>query len=75
MALKGPNRGPQEEKKAAGDKAAGDKDPRDSLWCTFCKKPRHTIERCWKLHGKLSKGRQLGGQNQAYMANSQQQGE
>ncbi|GMI89878.1 hypothetical protein HRI_002657100 [Hibiscus trionum] len=25
---------------------------RDSMWCTYCKKPRHTRERCWKLHGK-----------------------
>lgn len=27
-------------------------DPRDNLWCTYCKKPRHTKARCWKLHGK-----------------------
>jgi len=51
VSLKAPNRGSKEEKKA-GD--------RNSLWCTFCKKPRHTIERCWKLHGKPSKGGQLG---------------
>ena len=25
---------------------------RDSLFCTHCKKHRHTKERCWKLHGK-----------------------
>ena len=25
---------------------------KDSLWCTFCKKRRHTQDRCWKLHGK-----------------------
>ncbi|KAK8520902.1 hypothetical protein V6N12_004828 [Hibiscus sabdariffa] len=25
---------------------------RDSLWCTYCKKSRHTKEKCWKLHGK-----------------------
>lgn len=24
----------------------------DTLWCTYCKKSRHTRERCWKLHGK-----------------------
>lgn len=24
----------------------------DNLWCTYCKKPRHTKERCWKLNGK-----------------------
>jgi len=38
-------------------------------------KPRHTIERCWKLHAKPPKGGQLGGQNQAYMTSIQQQGE
>ncbi|KAI4350132.1 hypothetical protein L6164_010644 [Bauhinia variegata] len=25
---------------------------RDNLWCTHCKKPRHTRETCFKLHGK-----------------------
>ena len=25
---------------------------RDTLWCTYCKKPRHTKETCWKLNGK-----------------------
>ncbi|KAI4297481.1 hypothetical protein L6164_037370 [Bauhinia variegata] len=25
---------------------------RDNLWCTHCKKPRHTRENCFKLHGK-----------------------
>ncbi|RVW66265.1 Retrovirus-related Pol polyprotein from transposon RE1 [Vitis vinifera] len=24
----------------------------DSLWCSYCKKNRHTRETCWKLHGK-----------------------
>ncbi|KAH7542645.1 hypothetical protein FEM48_Zijuj02G0096100 [Ziziphus jujuba var. spinosa] len=24
----------------------------DNLWCSYCKKSRHTSERCWKLHGK-----------------------
>ena len=28
------------------------RDYKDSLWCTYCKKARHTYERCWKLHGK-----------------------
>ena len=27
---------------------------KDSLWCTYCKKPRHSMEKCWKLHGKPS---------------------
>lgn len=22
------------------------------MWCTYYKKPRHTKEKCWKLHGK-----------------------
>ncbi|KAK3038196.1 hypothetical protein RJ639_030303 [Escallonia herrerae] len=26
---------------------------KDKMWCTYCKKPRHTREQCWKLHGKL----------------------
>ena len=25
---------------------------RDNLWCTYCKKPRHTKEKYWKLNGK-----------------------
>ena len=24
----------------------------EGLWCTYCKKPRHTRETCFKLHGK-----------------------
>ncbi|RVW46161.1 Retrovirus-related Pol polyprotein from transposon RE1 [Vitis vinifera] len=28
------------------------KENKDNLWCTFCKKPRHTKEKCWKLNGK-----------------------
>ncbi|XP_048332297.2 uncharacterized protein LOC125423080 [Ziziphus jujuba] len=27
---------------------------RDSLWCTYCMKARHSCKRCWKLHGKPS---------------------
>ncbi|KAI9198462.1 hypothetical protein LWI28_016256 [Acer negundo] len=27
---------------------------RDTIWCTYCKKPRHTKERYWKLIGKPS---------------------
>ena len=26
----------------------------EGIWCTFCIKPRHTRDRCWKLHGKPS---------------------
>ncbi len=25
---------------------------KDDLFCSYCKKPRHTREKCWKLHGK-----------------------
>ena len=25
---------------------------KDSLWCMYCKKPRHTKDKCWKLVGK-----------------------
>ena len=25
------------------------KDNKDNLWCTYCKKPRHTKEKCWQL--------------------------
>ena len=28
------------------------KENNDNLQCTFCKKPRHTKEKCWKLNGK-----------------------
>ena len=28
------------------------KENKDNLWCTYCKKPRHTKEKCWKLNGK-----------------------
>ena len=27
---------------------------KNSLWCTYWRKPQHTKERCWKLHGKPS---------------------
>ena len=28
------------------------KENKDNRWCTFCKKPRHTKDKCWKLNGK-----------------------
>nr|XP_048321070.1 uncharacterized protein LOC112492768 [Ziziphus jujuba var. spinosa] len=40
------------------DKEQGDlpkfpgRENKDTLWCNYCKKPRHTKEMCWKLHGK-----------------------
>lgn len=27
-------------------------DGKPRIWCERCKKPRHTIETCWKIHGK-----------------------
>ncbi|XP_052190500.1 uncharacterized protein LOC127800107 isoform X2 [Diospyros lotus] len=57
------NKGPRDEKKPVD---------RDSLWCTFCKKPRHTIEKCWKLHGKPSRGGPARSQVHIAAANSQQ---
>ncbi|PON73292.1 hypothetical protein TorRG33x02_250280 [Trema orientale] len=34
------------------DNRERERDNKDNLWCTYCKKPRDTKERCWKLHGK-----------------------
>ena len=33
----------------------------DSLWYTYCNKPRHTRDKCWKLHGKPSNRDREGG--------------
>lgn len=43
---------------------------RDSLFCTYCKKRRHTKENCWKLHGRPNNqsGHDKG---QAHVVNSQ----
>ncbi|CAL5350327.1 unnamed protein product [Camellia sinensis] len=30
---------------------------KESVFCDYCKKPRHTRETCWKLHGTPSGGR------------------
>ncbi|RVX08108.1 hypothetical protein CK203_014665 [Vitis vinifera] len=30
------------------------KENKDNLWYTYCKKPRHTKEKCWKLNGTPS---------------------
>lgn len=48
----------------------------DSLWCTYYKKPRHTKEECWKLHGRpqtmnksvLERSGQSEGSGRAFMA-------
>ena len=36
---------------------ASNRDNRDNLWCTHCQKPKHTWEKCWKLHGKPTTSR------------------
>ena len=58
-------------------------DNKDSLWCTYCKKARHTREKCWKLHGKPStsskkwgyKGRQPRNSGQAYVTSATRRNE
>ncbi|GFZ01178.1 hypothetical protein Acr_14g0008130 [Actinidia rufa] len=47
------------------------KENKDNLWCTYCKKPRHTREKCWKLNGKPSSrewGNHWGQRPQAHLA-------
>ncbi|XP_020249452.1 uncharacterized protein LOC109826836 isoform X2 [Asparagus officinalis] len=56
---------------------------KDSMWCTYCKRSRHTREKCWKLHGKPQttnksftvKGGQPKRHGYAYTASRQQAGE
>ncbi|XP_068483247.1 uncharacterized protein [Phaseolus vulgaris] len=51
----------------------------EEVWCTYCNKPRHTREKCWKLHGKPPSrewGQKGGppkreGQRQAHIVNGQ----
>ena len=51
---------------------------RDNLWCSYCKKSRHTRERSWKLHGKppsrewIQRGEQSKTQGQANVATVQE---
>ena len=51
---------------------------KDNLWCTHCKKPRHTKEKCWKFHGKpqssqWNRGPKSGTQrNQVHMTQSKE---
>ncbi|XP_043817129.1 uncharacterized protein LOC110624504 isoform X7 [Manihot esculenta] len=56
---------------------------KDSLWCTWCKKPRHTKEKCWKLHGKpqsmtktcSKQGGRSKGQRQVHVGNTHSRNE
>ena len=69
ISLKTPSKGPRDDRKVVD---------RNILWCTFCKKPRHAIDKCWRLHGKpTTKGGHLRGQGhgQAYMASNSQESE
>ena len=42
---------------------ASNRDNKDNLWCTHCQKPRHTREKCWKLHGKPTSSSKEWGYN------------
>ena len=56
-------------------------DNKDNLWCNYYKKPRHTKENCWKLHGKPpsrewgNRGGQQRFQSQAHMIEQTNQSE
>lgn len=39
----------------------------ECLWCSFCKKPRHTRENCFKLHGRTQVLNRAKRQPQAHM--------
>ncbi|XP_056159465.1 uncharacterized protein LOC130135111 [Syzygium oleosum] len=39
----------------------------EGLWCNFCKKPRHTRENCFKLHGRTQVLSRAKRQPQAHM--------
>ncbi|KAL3740401.1 hypothetical protein ACJRO7_021650 [Eucalyptus globulus] len=41
----------------------------EGLWCSFCKKPRHTRENCFKLHGRTQVLSRAKRQPQAHMTN------
>ncbi|TXG72831.1 hypothetical protein EZV62_001410 [Acer yangbiense] len=43
------------EKQSHGDNGHADLSKtatNESIWCTYCKRPWHTKDRCWKLHGR-----------------------
>ncbi|KAK3014800.1 hypothetical protein RJ639_009131 [Escallonia herrerae] len=51
---------------------------KDKMWCTYCKKPRHTREQCRKLHGKSQSSHWNAGpkseklRSQVYMTQSKE---
>lgn len=52
------------------------KQTKEGLWCSYCKKPTHTRDTCFKLHGKETipsklrdfKNLQLKNQGRAYLS-------
>ncbi|XP_028083317.1 uncharacterized protein LOC114284582 [Camellia sinensis] len=40
-----------------GDHGSRPPSEKDTLFCDFCRRPHHTCETCWKLHGQPSGGR------------------
>ena len=52
---------------------------KEGLWCSYCKKPKHTQEICFKLHGQEIVLQKIGGfenipcRNQAYLSNKQEE--
>ncbi|KAL5818938.1 hypothetical protein ACOSQ4_022780 [Xanthoceras sorbifolium] len=49
-------------KAATGDENRSSSNNNSNLWCTYCKKPRHAKDRCWKLYGKPSTSSKEWGQ-------------
>ncbi|TXG53836.1 hypothetical protein EZV62_019092 [Acer yangbiense] len=49
LAAKGVTRLPQ---MGVGNGVEMGRNSKEGVWCNYCKKPRHTKETCWKLHGK-----------------------
>ena len=66
---------PQHGKSNGSSKSQGKK----GLWCFCYKKPKHTQETCFKLHGKevvlqkLGNFKNLPSRNQAYLSNKQEE--
>ena len=54
--------------------AETDGDKRSKPWCEHCKRPWHTKETCWKLHGKPvnANGRKRSGDRRAYASQETQ---
>ena len=47
----------------------------ETPWCDHCKKPWHTRETCWKLHGKPSNWKKNNvGDGRAFQVSNEDQG-